>query len=74
MQGAFQPNMKQIAHFLIIENVTKADGGYYTCAATNRIGSDIQAIHLIVIGKLNSFSSCTTCYSVIVFIKLNQIV
>ncbi|CAC5389464.1 unnamed protein product [Mytilus coruscus] len=37
-----------------INNVTKADGGYYTCTATNRVGSDIKAIRLIVIEHITA--------------------
>ncbi|CAG2219381.1 PLG [Mytilus edulis] len=46
-----QGNTKQIAHYLIIQNVTVADGGYYMCIATNRVGTDIKAVHIHVIAK-----------------------
>lgn len=48
------PNTKQIAHFLVIENIQMTDSGYYSCTATNRIGSDVKVVHIIVKGKTDS--------------------
>ncbi|CAG2219379.1 HMCN [Mytilus edulis] len=44
-------NIRQVSHFLVIENVTKADAGFYMCSATNRAGSDVKVIHIQVIPK-----------------------
>jgi hypothetical protein len=46
--------VKQIGHYLVFENVTMVDAGYYMCTATNAIGTDIKSFHLKVLGK--SFS------------------
>ncbi|CAC5401498.1 unnamed protein product [Mytilus coruscus] len=49
VDGKFQANIKQVSHYLVIENVTKADAGFYMCSATNRAGSDVKVIHIQVI-------------------------
>lgn len=51
LQGKLHANTKQIGHYLVIENVTKADTGYYMCTAINRAGTDIKAVHIQVISK-----------------------
>ncbi|CAG2190191.1 HMCN [Mytilus edulis] len=51
MYAKFQPNVRQIGHFLVMENVTMADKGYYTCTAKNRVGTDIKVVSVIVTAK-----------------------
>ncbi|XP_076082120.1 contactin-5-like [Mytilus galloprovincialis] len=51
VDGKLQANIRQVGHFLVIENVTKGDAGFYMCSATNRAGLDIKVIHIQVIPK-----------------------
>ncbi|XP_076081843.1 muscle, skeletal receptor tyrosine-protein kinase-like [Mytilus galloprovincialis] len=51
IDAKLQPNVRQIGHFLVIENVTMADKGYYICTAKNRVGTEIKAVRLIVTTK-----------------------
>ncbi|CAC5407140.1 HMCN [Mytilus coruscus] len=41
-------NAKQIAHYLVFENVSSIDGGHYVCTAKNRVGIDIKVVQVIV--------------------------
>ncbi|XP_076082119.1 neuronal cell adhesion molecule-like [Mytilus galloprovincialis] len=49
VDGKLHADTKQIGHYLVIENVTKADAGYYMCTAINRAGTDIKAVQIQVI-------------------------
>ncbi|CAG2194348.1 HMCN [Mytilus edulis] len=51
IDAKLQPNVRQIGHFLVIENVTMANKGYYICTAKNRVGTEIKAVRLIVTTK-----------------------
>jgi hypothetical protein len=53
-QGKLPSNVKQVGHYLVFENVTMMDNGYYMCTATNQIGTDIKTFHLKVLGKFCS--------------------
>ncbi|VDI36495.1 Hypothetical predicted protein [Mytilus galloprovincialis] len=41
-------NARQLAHYLVIRNVSKDDGGHYMCTAKNKIGTDIKVVQIIV--------------------------
>ncbi|CAC5371494.1 NOTCH1 [Mytilus coruscus] len=51
----FQPNVRQIGHFLVMENVTMADKGYYTCTAKNRVGTDNKVVRVIVYDESTNY-------------------
>ncbi|VDI45895.1 Hypothetical predicted protein [Mytilus galloprovincialis] len=50
-------NSKQVADFLIFQNVTTNDTGLYMCTAKNEIGTDIKVVHIIVKAKLQKIHS-----------------
>ncbi|CAG2222395.1 PLG [Mytilus edulis] len=72
VDGMFQANIKQVSHFLVIENVTTADAGFYMCSATNRAGSDVKVIHIQVI-HANLVCNVTGYPTPIVKWQFNQI-
>ncbi|CAC5385823.1 NEGR1 [Mytilus coruscus] len=51
IDAKFQPNVRQIGHFLVIGNVTMSYKGYYTCTAKNRVWTDIKVVSVIVTAK-----------------------
>ncbi|XP_071140984.1 neurofascin-like [Mytilus edulis] len=51
LNGNLQNNTKQMAHYLVLRNVTIDDGGYYVCIASNRVGADIKRLYIHVIAK-----------------------
>ncbi|XP_071138695.1 uncharacterized protein [Mytilus edulis] len=44
-------NTLQLAHFLVILNVSIIDGGHYMCTAKNKVGTDIKVVEVIVRAK-----------------------
>ncbi|XP_076082118.1 peroxidasin homolog [Mytilus galloprovincialis] len=56
-------NSRQLADFLLFENVTTDDNGLYMCTAKNELGTEIKVVHVIVKAKPKQLHTVPLIYA-----------